>query len=100
MSFILKTPSEVANEIANKVKEKRLKLNISQRTLASKSGVSYSTLKKFEQKGQISLESLLKLAIALGDIDTFEHLFNSENNTLPTSLDELLDNHSRKRGRK
>jgi len=34
MSFLMKLPSEVVSEIATKVKEKRLKLNISQRTLA------------------------------------------------------------------
>ncbi|MDA9832607.1 helix-turn-helix transcriptional regulator [Gammaproteobacteria bacterium] len=46
--------------------KKRLKLNLSQKTLSEKSGVSYGTLKEFEQKRPISLESLLKIALALG----------------------------------
>ena len=96
----IKSPFEVANEIAKKAQEKRLKLNMSQQTLSEKSGVSYGTLKKFEQKGQISLESLLKIALALGEIDQFEHLFAKTNHKLPASLDELLDDKSRKRGRK
>lgn len=96
----IKSPFEMANEIAKKAQDKRLKLNLSQQTLSKKSGVSYGTLKKFEQKGQISLESLLKIALALDEMDQFEHLFTKSNDKLPASLDELLDAHPRKRGRK
>ena len=96
----LKSPFEMTKEIAKKAQEKRLKLNLSQQTLSEKSGVSYGTLKKFEQKGQISLESLLKIALALGEMDQFEHLFAKADDNLPASLDELLDEHPRKRGRK
>jgi len=46
----MKSPFEMAKEIADKAQEKRLKLNLSQQTLSEKSGVSYGTLKKFEQK--------------------------------------------------
>lgn len=96
----IKSQLEMAREIAKKAREKRLKLNLSQQTLSEKSGVSYGTLKKFEQKGQISLESLLKIALALGEMDTFEHLFTKVDGALPAFLDEILDAHLRKRGRK
>ena len=96
----MKSPFEMANEIAKKAQKKRLKLNMSQQTLSEKSGVSYGTLKKFEQKGQISLESLLKIALTLGEMDQFEHLFAKTDDKLPASLDELLDDYPRKRGRK
>lgn len=100
ISELMRSPFEVAREIAKKAQEKRLKLNLSQQTLSERSGVSYGTLKKFEQKGQISLESLLKIALALGELDTFDHLFTHGDDALPSSLDELLDDTSRKRGRK
>ena len=96
----MKSPFEMAREVAKKARDKRLKLNLSQKTLSEKSGVSYGTLKKFEQKGQISLESLLKIALVLDEMDQFERLFAKDNDELPASLDELLDNKSRKRGRK
>ena len=96
----IKSPFEITKDIAEKARKKRLQLNISQQTLSEKSGVSYGTLKKFEQTGKISLESLLKIALALDEIHQFEHLFSKESNTLPTSLDALLDDKSRKRGRK
>lgn len=90
----------MAREIAKKARDKRLKLNLSQQTLSQKSGVSYGTLKKFEQKGQISLESLLKIAVALGELDTFEYIFAKGDEAYAKSLDDLLDEASRKRGRK
>ena len=43
--------------------------------LSKKSGVSYGSLKRFESTGEISLMSLLKLAIVLDCADGFEQLF-------------------------
>jgi hypothetical protein len=100
ISIEMKSPFEVTREIAKKAKDKRLNLNLSQQTLSEKSGVSYGTLKKFEQKGQISLESLLKIALALGELNKFEQLFAKGNDQLPASLDEILADNHRKRGRK
>ena len=80
------------------MREQRLHLNWSQESLAQRSGVSYGTLKKFEQTGQISLASLLKLAAALNALEDFAALFAKEQ--VPASLDELIKNKSRKRGRK
>jgi len=100
ISIYMMTPQEVLKVIAAKVKAKRLSLNLSQQTLSEKSGVSYGVLKKFERTGQISLESLLKLALALGSISDFELLFSPDKPEEATSLDELMKDTSRKRGRK
>lgn len=86
--------------IASRVRDLRLELNLSQQTLSEKSGVSYGSLKKFEQTGQISLESLLKLAVALECMDDFKTLFAQKSAEKALSLDELLENGKRKRGRK
>ena len=94
------TPDEMAEQIAKRVRAKRLLLNFSQRTLAERSGVSYGTLKKFEHTGQISLESLLKLALTLNALEEFKNLFLAQKFESPTSLDKLMRDHSRKRGRK
>jgi transcriptional regulator with XRE-family HTH domain len=96
----MKSSHDVTQEIAKKSKDKRLSLNLSQHTLSVRSGVSYGTLKKFENSGKISLESLLKIALALGELESFEHLFAKSATELPSSLDELLRDKSRKRGRK
>ncbi|MFY7842509.1 MAG: helix-turn-helix domain-containing protein [Rhabdochlamydiaceae bacterium] len=78
----------------------RLELNLSQKTLSEKSGVSYGSLKKFERTGQISLESLLKLSLILGCMDDFKSLFVIKRTEKVLSLDELIDDVKRKRGRK
>jgi transcriptional regulator with XRE-family HTH domain len=100
ISINMLTPQEMLKRIAKNVRAKRLSLDLSQRTLSEKSGVSYGVLKKFEQTGQISLESLLKLALALQSLKDFEHVFvfNKPEETL--SLDQLMQDSRKKRGRK
>ena len=98
VSIELMTPLEIAGHIAKKAKEKRLEQNLSQRTLSERSNVSLGVLKKFERTGKISLESLLKLALALGCLGDFITLFNSMPPEAALTLDELLKQKTRKRG--
>lgn len=101
ISFERLTPREMQKAIANRARDLRLALNLSQQSLSEKSGVSYGSLKKFEQTGKISLESLLKLAVILGCMDDFKALFEQKSTEKALSLDALLlDNEKRKRGRK
>ncbi len=99
ISILMKNTHEVAEDIAGRAKDERLSLNLSQKTLSERSGVSYGTLKKFEQTGQISLESLLKLALALDALDAFQDIFAKVKKEELTSLDELMKDNTRKRGR-
>ena len=71
-----KTWSEVNNEIAGKIIRLRKRKKISQKELALRSGVSLGSVKRFEQSGEISLQSLTKIAIALGVEDEFLNLFD------------------------
>ena len=48
----------------------------SQKELAERCGVSLASIKRFEQSGQISLESLLKIAHLLGKLNDFESILN------------------------
>ena len=101
VSILMKSPHEVAQDIAKRSQAKRLSLNLSQQSLSQKSGVSYSTLKKFERTGQISLESLLKIALALDEFDQFDNLFSKREEDLPASIDQLFEEQkTRQRGRK
>lgn len=68
-------PSEVLLQIASNARDKRKESKLSQAALAHKSGVSLGSLKRFESTGQISLESLLKLAFALNCLGDFDQLF-------------------------
>lgn len=100
ISIDLTTPQEMLQKIAEKAKTKRLALDLSQATLSARSGVSYGVLKKFERTGQISLESLLKLALVLKSMSDFNTLFAPSKPEEALSLDELIQEKKRKRGRK
>lgn len=99
MSFFIMAPQEMAAHIAKQVRAKRLSLNMTQKTLSDHSGVSFSVLKKFERTGKISLESLLKIAVILGSLEDFQCVFNPTPFEKFTSLDEVLKDKTRKRGR-
>ena len=100
MSVILETPQEAQKKIAEKARSKRLEMNLSQQTLSSMSSVSYGVLKKFERTGQISLESLLKLALTLESMNDFNTLFAPTPPQVALSLEALMNDNRRKRGRK
>lgn len=83
-----KTPNEIAKSFADKIKEYRKKLKISQEVLAQKSGVSLGSIKRFETKYEISLQSFIKIAIALDLDSNFENLFTQKTYT---SIDEVIN---------
>ncbi len=77
-------------------------MKLTQEGLAERSGVPLATLRKFEQKGAISLESLLKLLMVVGGLEEIIGVLKPSKPNF-TSIDEVLrDTNSitRKRGRK
>ncbi len=68
-------PSAVSRKIADRMRRKRLFLNLTQEKLSQMSGVSLGSLKRFETKYKISLDNLLQLAMALDAMDEFRNLF-------------------------
>ena len=90
--FNLKTPYEVSIKIAEKAKAKRKYMKLTQQQLADKSGVSLGSLKRFERTGEISLSSLLKIALVLDSLKEFERLFDKPEYT---SIEEILNDKNR-----
>ncbi len=78
LSFLPPTPSEMMDTLKTKFKQRRKALGYTQPELAERSGVSLGSLKRFERTGQISLESLLKLAFVLGCLEGFNGLCKVE----------------------
>ncbi len=89
LSFLPKTPFEIQNELKAKFRTKRKTLKLTQEQLSIKSDVSLGSLKRFESSGQISLESLLKLAFVLECLDDFEEVC-MQRGELPRSIEDLL----------
>jgi transcriptional regulator with XRE-family HTH domain len=86
--------------IAARSKARRLQLGWSRETLAARTGVNLWSIKRFENSGQVALESLVKLAVVLGNLRDFEGLFAIRPRE-PASMDELEKLHPplRVRGR-
>lgn len=99
MSVFMMMPHEVGRYIAQQMQAKRLSFNFSQKTLSERSGVSLSVIKKFERTGKISLESFLKLALVLDFLKKLKELFDEPAPETFKSLDDLLKDNTRKRGR-
>jgi transcriptional regulator with XRE-family HTH domain len=99
MVQMLITPVEAQGYLAKAAQKRRLSLNLSQKSLSDRSGVSLGSLKKFEQTGRISLESLLRIALILGCLQDFTQLFRLPSPESFLSLDDLLKQKIRKRGR-
>lgn len=73
--FIWETPEELDQKLAQRVRKIRKRRSITQEKLASISGVSYGSIKRFETTGKISLLSLTKIAIALDLADELRNIF-------------------------
>ena len=71
-----KTWKEINTEIAERIVQLRKRKKLSQKSLALRSGVSLGSLKRFEQTGEISLQSLTKIAIGLEVEGELEELFS------------------------
>ncbi len=89
LNINISTPSTMMQILKEKFKERRLALDLTQEGLSTKSGVSLGSLKRFESSGQISLESLLKLALVLECLDDFNTIADKKV-TQVNSIDELI----------
>ncbi len=86
--FSSKTPNDIAKELVEKIKQNRKRLKISQVQLATKSGVSLGSIKRFESKYEISLNSFIKILIALNLEQDLENLFTQKNYN---SINEVIN---------
>ena len=68
-------PGQVMQEVAAREKALRKAKRITQEQLAKKAGVSLGSLRRFEQTGHISFDSLVALSFALGCESELDKLF-------------------------
>ncbi len=96
------SPSKSLKKLAINLRERRLLMELTQEGLANRSGVPLPTLRKFEQKGVISLESFLKLLLVLGGLEEIVEALKPSKPAFKT-IDEVLKEDPvipRKRGRR
>ncbi len=88
MDYLLLTPDDIIKSLAKRVRDIRKRRKISQKQLAKRSNVSYGSLRRFEETGQISLESLVKIAMELGLTNEINELFT---HPVYNSLEEVIN---------
>lgn len=91
VAFNVSSPSDIALQIAARVKTRRLELDLTQEGLAARAGVKFATYRRFEQTGEISLRGLLQVGFALNALSEFDALFAQKQYQ---SLDDVLNEQS------
>lgn len=84
---MLKTSAELVQELADRVKVRRLAMGLPQLEVAQRSGIAYRTWRRLETEGKASIEDLIKAAIALRCEEALTALFPE---LAAASLDDLL----------
>ncbi len=85
--MILKTPYEMAADVASRFRNVRKSKRITIKTLSEKSGVPYSTIRRFEKTGEIAFLALVKMASALDEDAQITDLFADR---VPSSIEEVI----------
>lgn len=75
--FALDNADDIARQIAEDFRKRRVEKNITREYISELSGVPLSTVARFEQKGLIALGSLIKLSMALGYAPDIRNLFGT-----------------------
>ena len=84
---MLKTPQEMAVDAATRFKEMRKVKKITIKELSERSGVPYSTIRRFESSGEISFLSLVKIVSTIGEDEEIANLFTRR---IPASIEEII----------
>ena len=94
--MIFATLTKAQKAVAQNMKALRLQKGLTQEGLSKRSGVNLSSLRKFEQKGAISLESFLKLSMTLGCLEKLVQATELSSNNF-SSIDDVLNKKDNKK---
>lgn len=97
-TIIGKSPEAITKGIAERVKERRLALNLTQKAFARRAGVGYDAYRRFEGMGEITLKNLVLCAITLDEVDDFMRLFAGKSFQTMDDLLKSRDADKRRRG--
>ncbi len=81
--------SKIQKKLVAHLRQRRLQMNLTQEGLAERSGVPLPTLRKFEQKGVISLESFLKILSVIGGLEEMVDVLKPKEQSFK-SIDDVL----------
>lgn len=96
-NYTLDNPDEIAKEIANDFRKRRIEKNLTREQVSEKVGVAVSNIVRFEQKGLISLKNLIGIAMALGYTSEIKNLFSEPKYSTMEELLQIRKNTNKKK---
>jgi transcriptional regulator with XRE-family HTH domain len=87
---------EICQQLATRCKTLRLTLNVGQRELAARAGVSFGTVRRFERGESINLENFVRILEALGRADEMLKILEHDT-SLSIARREQLESAKRRR---
>lgn len=92
------TCDEILNALSRQFKKRRLEKGYSRVVLQTLTGVPAPTIARFELSSKISLESFVKLSMALGYQDELINLFKDDKYSTMEEMETIKRNKNRQRG--
>lgn len=84
--FDFYTPSEIGEILGERLKVRRLSLNLTQAALSEEAGIGISTVARIETGQGGTLDNIIRVAIGLGMINHFSELFD----VVPRNIEDII----------
>ena len=96
-NYLHDNPDEIAQEMANDFRKRRIEKNLTRDEVAEKSGVAVSNIVRFEQKGLISLKNLIAIAMVLEYTAEIKSIFSQPKFSTMEELQQIKRNMNKKK---
>jgi transcriptional regulator with XRE-family HTH domain len=73
------TLESILLDLARRIKQRRLELNLTQKKFAKRIGIGYDAYRNLEMTGDTSLKNIVLIAFILDDVATINQLFTQRN---------------------
>jgi transcriptional regulator with XRE-family HTH domain len=84
LTFELSSANEISQEFGKRFRSHRLAQSLQQSELAARAGVSERALRNFERSGRGSVDLFMRVAIALGLVESMSNLFELKPRSIKT----------------
>lgn len=99
-NYTLDNADDIAKALAEDFRKRRVEKNMTRQQLAEKSGVAVSNIVRFEQKGLISLNNLIGIAMTMGYTSEVKNLFAEPKYSTMEELMQIRENRGKTRAHK
>lgn len=99
-SYTLDNADDIAKEMADDFRKRRIEKNLTREQVAEKSGVAQANIARFEQKGLISLKNLIGIAMAMEYTSEVKNIFSEPKFSTMEELTQIRKNTGKKRAHK